>query len=359
MTDYYEYDKGDHVDTGIGGKRIVKSATAVAGSFQKIPIIDLTNMRSPHFEERKAVAKEVCDACTNVGFFYIKNHGVPEELVDGAFAEAHRFFHELSEAQKMELDISKNTEFYGYAPIRTAPASGGQVRRRLYESINFGYEPQFDDAAIGTEDNGPSFWPQEGDLPNFKRNLGQYYKSVMGLSRDLLRMFALGLDLEENFFDQFFKRPGVLLKLNHYPESLPIDDEAAKDAGIGAHSDLESFTILAQDQVKSLEVLSKDGQWVEAEPVRGTFVVNIGDAMAMWTNDLFLSTIHRAFNREGKARYSIPFFFGADYNAVMETLPSCISDARPVKYKPVTAGEHVRMRLNLTYPKDAPATAVV
>ncbi|KAL4863232.1 hypothetical protein BDV12DRAFT_189845 [Aspergillus spectabilis] len=298
----------------------------------KIPIIDLTNMRSPHFEERKAVAKEVCDACTNVGFFYIKNHGVPQELVDGAFTEAHRFFHDLSEAQKIELDISKNTEFYGYAPIRTAPAPGGQVRRRLFESINFGYEPQFDDAAVGTEDSGPSFWRQEEDLPNFKRNLGEYYKSVLNLSRDLLRMFAL--------------------------ESLPIDDETAKDAGIGAHSDLESFTILAQDQVKSLEVLSKDGQWVEAEPIRGTFVVNIGDAMAMWTNDLFLSTIHRAFNREGKARYSIPFFFGADYNAVMETLPSCISAARPVKYKPITAGEHVRRKLNLTYPKDAPATAV-
>ncbi|KAL3459730.1 hypothetical protein BJX64DRAFT_278961 [Aspergillus heterothallicus] len=358
MTDYFEYDKGDHVDTGIGGKRLVKSATAIPGSFDAIPIIDLTNMCSPHLEQRKSVAIEIFNACTNVGFFYIKNHGVPQELVDGAFGEARRFFHELSDQQKMELDISKNTEFYGYAPIRSTPAATGQVRRRLFESINFGYEPQFDDAAVGSEDNGPSFWPKEEELPAFKRNLGEYYRSVMNLSRNLLRMFALGLDLDEDFFDQFFKRPGVLLKLNHYPRSLPLDDDAARDAGIGAHSDLESFTILAQDEVKSLEVLSKDGQWVEAKPVRGTFVVNIGDAMAMWTNDLFLSTIHRAFNREGKARYSIPFFFGADYNAVMETLPSCITAARPVKYKPITAGEHVRMKLNLTYPKDTPQAVI-
>lgn len=82
-------------------------------------------------------------------------------------------------------------------------------------------------------------------------------------------------------------------------------------------------------------------------------MVNIGDAMSMWTNDIFLSTIHRAYNKEGKVRYSIPFFFGADYDAVMETLPSCISEARPLKYKPITAGAHVRERLNRTYPKTA------
>lgn len=82
-------------------------------------------------------------------------------------------------------------------------------------------------------------------------------------------------------------------------------------------------------------------------------MVNIGDAMSMWTNDIFLSTIHRAYNKEGKVRYSIPFFFGADYDAVMETLPSCISEARPVKYKPITAGEHVRQKLIRTYPKTA------
>jgi isopenicillin N synthase-like dioxygenase len=98
-------------------------------------------------------------------------------------------------------------------------------------------------------------------------------------------------------------------------------------------------------------VLSKDGVWIPADPIPGTFVVNIGDAMSMWTNDLFLSTIHRAYNKEGKVRYSIPFFFGADYDAVMETLPSCIDEARPMKYRPITAGEHVRMKLSMTYPK--------
>jgi isopenicillin N synthase-like dioxygenase len=351
--DAYEYDKGDFVDTGIGGKRIVSKKP---GAFSGIPIIDLSNATHPELAKRKELAKEIYDACTNVGFFYIKNHGVPQELVTGAFTETKRFFHDLTTEQKMELDISNNKEFYGYAPIRTQ-IQEGQVRKRMFESINFGYEPQFDPDAVDMVDNGPSFWPKEDDLPKFKDNIGAYYSAVMSLSRRLLRLFALGLDLDENFFDQFCKHPGVLLKLNHYPPSVP-NTEA--EAGIGAHSDLESFTILAQDDVKSLEVLSTDGTWINADPIPGTFVVNIGDAMSMWTNDLFLSTIHRAYNKEGKARYSIPFFFGADYDAIMETLPSCISETRPLKYEPISAGEHVRMKLARTYPKTAstPSTPI-
>ncbi|KAJ9132105.1 Isopenicillin N synthetase [Pleurostoma richardsiae] len=342
-----QFDKGDHIDTGIGGKRLIKEAKA--GVFVEIPVIDLADATSPSVDVRKRLSKQIYDACVNVGFFYIKNHGVSQEIVDGCFNEAKRFFHDLSTDDKMELDITKNTEFYGYAPIKTVMPDGA-TKKRLFESINFGYEPSMDPGATGTDDNGPSFWPEESKLPNFKENVGKYYSEMMALSRRLLKMFALGLDLDEDYFDQFCKRPGVLLKLNHYPAALP---DAPDSAGIHAHSDLESFTILCQDDVKSLEVLSKDGHWIPADPIPGTFVVNIGDAMSMWTNDIFLSTIHRAYNKEGKTRYSIPFFFGADYDAIMNTLPSCISEARPLKYQPITAGAHVRQRLNMTYPKAA------
>ncbi|ORY66180.1 uncharacterized protein BCR38DRAFT_483831 [Pseudomassariella vexata] len=342
-------DHGDHIDTGIGGKRLVSSHTPPPGTFTDIPIIDLSDAASPALESRREIAKAIHHACVNVGFFYIKNHGVPRDIIEGCHKEAHRFFHELSLEDKMELDMKKNKEFYGYAPIQTQMPPGAS-KKRVFESVNFGYEPTMDLGATGTEDNGPSFWPPEDKLPGFKHNIGLYYSEVMALSRRLLHLFALGLDLEEEYFDQFCKKPGVLLKLNHYPAAIP---ESQDTAGIHAHSDFEGFTILCQDEVKSLEVLSKDGHWIPVDPIPGTFVVNIGDAMSMWTNDLFLSTIHRAYNKEGKARYSIPFFFGADYDAVMETLPSCVSEDRPAKYKPITAGEHVKMKLNKTYPKTA------
>jgi len=109
----------------------------------------------------------------------------------------------------------------------------------MFESINFGYEPSMDPGATTSEDNGANFWPREEKLPNFKANVGKYCSALMGLSRELLRLFALSLDLEETFFDRFCKKPGVLLKLNHYPAAVP---DSSDSAGIHAHSDLESMS---------------------------------------------------------------------------------------------------------------------
>lgn len=123
-----QFDKGDHIDTGIGGKRIIHD-DATPGAFSVIPVIDLTDASSPSPEARKRVARDIYDACVNVGFFYVKNHGVPQDVVNGCFTEAKRFFHGLSTEDKMELDISKNTEFYGYAPIQTKMPEGATKKR--------------------------------------------------------------------------------------------------------------------------------------------------------------------------------------------------------------------------------------
>lgn len=129
------YQKEGYIDTGVGGLRKVNSSSQSGGVFTQIPIIDLTNATSSSFEQRKAVAKEIYDACVNVGFFYIKNHGVDEAIIDGCKREAARFFHELSTEDKMELDISKNSEFYGYAPIRTTMPDGA-VRTRNTHALS-------------------------------------------------------------------------------------------------------------------------------------------------------------------------------------------------------------------------------
>lgn len=128
------YDKGDHIDTGIGGTRKINtSGKPSSGTFSSIPVIDLTDATSPSLDARKKVAQEVYDACVNVGFFYIKNHGVPDEAITSIKQEAKRFFHEQSEEDKMELDISKNTEFYGYAPIKPKLENGRAKTRKSCE----------------------------------------------------------------------------------------------------------------------------------------------------------------------------------------------------------------------------------
>lgn len=125
------YDKGDHIDTGIGGTRKVNtSGKPSSGTFSSIPIIDLTDATSPSLDARKKVAQNIYDACVNVGFFYIKNHGVPDTAIASIKHEAKRFFHEQNEEDKMELDISKNTEFYGYAPIKQKLENGASKTRK-------------------------------------------------------------------------------------------------------------------------------------------------------------------------------------------------------------------------------------
>ena len=132
-----------------------------------------------------------------------------------------------------------------------------------------------------------------------------------------------------------------LERLLHYPPQAANDPEAL---GIGAHTDIECFTILCQGSVPALQILNSNGEWIQAPPIPGTFVVNIGDMLARWTNDKFISTVHRVWNITGKERYSIPFFFGANYDAVISTLESCLTEGQ-TKYEPVLAGDYVYRRL--------------
>jgi len=140
------------------------------------------------------------------------------------------------------------------------------------------------------------------------------------------------------------------MRLLHYPPQYPSNiDVDGRRIGIGAHTDYECFTLLWQDAVGGLQVQNTEGNWIEAVHIPGTLVVNLGDQFARWTNDVFKSTVHRAINVSGADRYSIPLFFGTDYDVRLEPIPTCISPDTPAKYEVVTAGEYVKSRLEATY----------
>lgn len=133
------------------------------------------------------------------------------------------------------------------------------------------------------------------------------------------------------------------MRILHYPEQKhSVDDQN----GIGAHTDVECFTIVTQDSAGGLEVLSKSGAWIKAKPIPGSFVVNIADSFMRQTNDFFVSTIHRVINKSGKERYSAPFFFGFDRAKLLEPVPTCVSDENPMKYPVMTGGEYYKWRTN-------------
>ncbi|BGP15049.1 hypothetical protein JCM10213_002806 [Rhodosporidiobolus nylandii] len=326
--------------TGLG-ERLV-SGDVEAKPFSQLPVISLARM-SGSTEERKALAAEVAQACVDSGFFYISDHGVPQEVIDGAFEQGRQFFAQPAE-KKCLVDIANSTNFKGYAPLKgelVDPASRGDV----HEAWDMG-----DDSQVMKAGQTGNQWPPAEDLPEFKPVVQRAWDEIMALGKRLFPIFALALDLPETYFDDKLTNPGSVMRLLHYPPQFgPVD---LAEIGIGAHTDYECFTLLCQKgDVQALQVLNSEGDWVQAPPKPGTIVLNLGDMLQRITNGVFKSTVHRAINRAGEDRMSMPFFFGLDYDAMVEVLPSCISAERPAMFEPIKAGEYVEKRLAETYVK--------
>ncbi|KAH9968370.1 Clavaminate synthase-like protein [Lactifluus volemus] len=314
-------------------------------TFDDIPVIDLKGASSTDPAVKREIADQIRDASINVGFFYIKGHGISDSVLSGALAAAQSI--------KMELDIHKSKNFKGYTALlgeNTNPENRGD----LHEGFDMGWEELGTGATRFPEEDGSmageNIWPKEAHLPDFRRTVLEYYHEVLRLGQYLFPLFALALDLPEDFFADKTTKPAAIMRLLYYPPQMGIVDD--RTIGIGAHTEYtrQCFTILwQQDDINALQVLNTAGKWVNAVPIPGSLVINLGDQFARWTNDVFRSTVHRAVNRSGVARYSIPLFFGTDYNVLLEALPSCVSDDFPAKYEVVVAGDYVKSRLEASY----------
>ncbi|TFK40456.1 hypothetical protein BDQ12DRAFT_679443 [Crucibulum laeve] len=324
-------------------------------TFEEIPVIDFKDANSKDPVIRRELADRIRDACINVGFFYLKNHGISHHFITDTIDAGKRFF-SLPEPVKMELDIHKSSNYKGYTAL-LGENTNSEGQGDLHEGFDIGWEPQEasveENAPIDNSPmNGGNVWPK--DLPGFKEPVLAYYHAAVDLGKRLFPLFALALDLPENFFDDKTTKPAAIMRILHYPPQnltdIAVND---KQIGIGAHTDYECFTILWQDQSGGLQVQNMKGQWIDAVPIAGTVVVNLGDQFARWTNDIFKSTLHRVMNRSGHERFSIPLFFGTDYNVRLEPIPSCASPGSLAKYDVVTAGDYVKSRLEATYSHSA------
>ena len=315
--------------------------------FDSIPIIDIADLRHTDRNRRMAVATRIRQACEHVGFFYVKNHGVSEQLLSEVYAAAHEFF-ALPAEEKLIVDITKSNRHRGYCAmgVLQADVNNPQAvdRQEAYEvSVEL---PEDDvDYLAGNPMYGPNLWPARPAA--FRTRTSGYVDEMIRLGSLLFQGFALALGLEERWFDDKITKPMGQLRVIRYPPQEPglIDP---KRIGIGAHTDYECFTILSQS-APGLQVQNTTGQWVAAPPIDGALLINIGDCMARWTNDQFRSTLHRVINLSGGERYSLVFFYGANYHAVVECLPVCLSETRPAKYPPVRAGEWTIRNIQAAY----------
>ncbi|KAG2101501.1 hypothetical protein BD769DRAFT_1676771 [Suillus cothurnatus] len=336
---------------------LTESASVIDGAFQDIPVIDISCAMNSVENEKKALAYQIRDACMNMGFFYVKNHGIPPKYMDNIL-EVNKEYFKLPTEEKLKLNHESVTNFRGYIPLLDSNIEPGN-KGDLHEGFQIGWEAKAHDGAMA----GANVWPERPK--EYREAMLKYYHAAVALGKILFPLFALSLDLPERYFDDKTKNSAAIMNVLYYPpQTGPADDRIV---GIGAHTDFECFTILwQQPEIQALQVLNSQKQWIKAPPIDGTLLINLGDQFARWTSmlfapcpdsisifkisdDIFKSTVHRAVNRTGVDRYSIPLFFGTDYDVNIEPVASCVSAERPARYGPVLAGEHVSQRLKEMY----------
>lgn len=319
---------------------------AVKVSPASLPVIDIGGLSSADPAARQAVGAKLREACIDKGFFYISNHGVPEDLVRDVFAEAAAFF-ALPAEQKAEVDKSKSKANRGYEPLQGQTLEPG-APPDLKEGYYIGPEHAADDPRViaGMFNHGPNLWPSQ--RPNFRPVMERYRAVLFDLSATLMRGMALSLDLPENYFEGYNKDANGTVRLLHYPPQSPQGDPTQK--GAGAHTDFGGLTVLRQGDVGGLQVWDqKSDAWIHADPLPNTYVVNLGDMISRWTNDRYRSTVHRVVNASGKERYSVPFFYTGNYAFNVECIPTCLAPGETPKYPPVTVEQHMREMYKRTY----------
>lgn len=309
--------------------------------FSEIPVIDIGAMLTDDRDAKASLARKVRDVAQNIGFFYVKNHGVPEDVVAQALATSEQFY-QLPDDVKGKYDVNKTKRHKGYVPVGGLSADPTVVD--LQEGYEIGLELPDDDPDYlsGNALLGPNVWPEE--MPAFQRDIYRYFEESMALGKRLYRLFALAVGMPEDHFESMVTKPCAQLRILYYPDTDPKDAKV----GIGAHTDYESFTLLWQSEA-GLQVQNRAGQWIEAPPIEGTFIINIGDMMMRWTNDLFVSTPHRVINTSGKKRYSMALFFAANHDTIVECLPTCSDEDHPAKYPPTHFGYWIENMHSYSY----------
>jgi isopenicillin N synthase-like dioxygenase len=315
-----------------------------------VPIIDISGFVEGAGAARREIAGRVAQACTETGFLVISGHGVPEHVVSDLYDAAKGFF-ELPLEEKMAVARPQPGQIRGYSGVESESLGlleGEPAPPDLKELFDAGPldvprdDPYITDPAAG-EHFAPNVWPDrpEGFVDAYRR----YYEAMEELNLVMLRIFATALDLPLDFFEDKVDRHISILRANYYPAQY--EDPRTNQIRGGAHSDYTALTILWQEDVPGggLQIRTRRGEWVDVPVVPGTFVVNLGDSMMRWTNDMWVSTMHRVVNppREAKdhPRISFAHFVQPNYDAVIDCIQSCQGPDRPAKYPPVLNGDYL------------------
>eukprot|EP00270_Netrium_digitus_P005549 TRINITY_DN1739_c0_g1_i3.p1 TRINITY_DN1739_c0_g1~~TRINITY_DN1739_c0_g1_i3.p1 ORF type:complete len:346 (+),score=92.87 TRINITY_DN1739_c0_g1_i3:87-1124(+) len=298
---------------------------------------------------KEETARALRQACEEVGFFYLINHGLDLQLQEKVFEQCRLFFSLPLEEKVKSLQDKNNRGYTGFEEDILNP--GGQSKGDTKEGYYIGQEISVDDERTKKPLHGPNNWPSAEKLPEWRETMMEYLKQCVQLLHRLLPLLALSLDLPEDYFLQpgFFDDPITSLRPLHYSNERSDPEKGVY--GAGAHTDYGIFTFLATDGVPGLQICRKKDErpqvWEDVPPIPGAFTVNLGDLLERWSNNRFRSTLHRVVNI-GKERYSLPFFIEPNFDCLIECLPTCTSNENPPRYAPITSGEYLLGRYKAT-----------
>ncbi|APA95510.1 isopenicillin N synthase family dioxygenase [Nocardia seriolae] len=317
----------------------------------QVPVIDISAYVSGGTaDRRRETARRIDDAARTVGFMQITGHAVPRPVIDDFAAALDSFFAlplEAKAAYRTAPSINR-----GYSPPKSESLSlslGVESATRMndfFEAFNVGVAttdcPGLD---LPAEDYAENLWPTE--LPQFSTAIGTYFSRAARVARTLTTIFADALELPPGFFDRFTDHSLDVLRMNNYalpPGTVDLDGDLT---GMSEHTDYGIVTVLWADQAPGLQVLDADGTWHDVQPADNALLVNLGDLMARWTNEQWLSTLHRVkppiINGTIQRRRSAAYFHDGNIDALIQTLPSCLGAGS--KYAPVTVADHIRAKL--------------
>ncbi|MDM9383417.1 2-oxoglutarate and iron-dependent oxygenase domain-containing protein [Chlorogloeopsis sp. ULAP01] len=309
-----------------------------------IPIINFSLFCNNNYIDRQTVVKQINQACHEIGFMYLQNHGIPTDLIKQIFSKSKVFFN-LPLELKQRLAWSDEFSNQGYVGIERERLDANNPGD-LKEAFNVGQK----DAGTRGHDDAENFYVSCLSSPAKDSSILDFYRACTELSNKILQAFALALQLPEDFFTTRHTEQNHTLRLLHYPPvQKPLQPRQVR---AGEHSDYGSITLLFQDEIGGLEIQTTAGQWIAAPAIPDTVIVNTGDLMQRWTNHVFCSTRHRVMiptdERVKQSRYSVAFFCHPNNNTEIACLESCQKEHPPI-YPPILAGEYLLSRLRATY----------
>ncbi len=324
-----------HMAAGLSAPQDRAGTSAIPTS---IPVIDIGALYGNDEAARKAVAEQIGAACDEIGFFYAVGHKVPVETIERAVAMADKFF-ELPMSEKLKVKSDKNNR--GYREIGDVVHANGKPSARDNFDLGFPVDENDPEVKAGTPLYAPNKWP---DVPGFRAAFEAYYEGTFKVGMKILEGFALHFGKPLDFFTRHFDRPVADMVINHYlgARGLHISDQAS-----GPHTDHGIVTILWQDMLGGLEVMGKDGEWLPVQPLRGSYVINIGELMKRWTNGRYKATVHRVVHLQDRSRYSMPLFCNPNFHTRVDPRDLGISEAE-AKYEPVMSGDFLLSRFKAT-----------